>query len=133
MKLKKGSLNLKLALLMILLIPIFFGFRVEFLMPFSLQSTVFDIIIIVAASAGLLFFGYFIIIRTLDEEAIKIMHEHEVVNAFINKKAKPILINFSITMVLEELIFRFYIIGVLDLFLGYLIALFLSSIIFSLL
>ena len=132
MMLRKEILNIKLAIIMVLLIPIFFGFRVEYLLPFTLQYTFLDILIIIIGSTGLLFFGYFAVIRAFQEEDIEKMRKHEVVNAFVNNQFKPILITFLVTMILEELIFRFYIIGLLDLVLYYYIALIIASCIFSL-
>ncbi|TFF97950.1 MAG: CPBP family intramembrane metalloprotease [Promethearchaeota archaeon] len=128
----KNSLNLKLAILMVLLIPIFFGFRVEYLVPLFLYYTIWDILIIALGLVGLLFFGYFLIIRIFSKEDLEKMKSHEIVYALIVKNFRPLIINFLATMILEELIFRFYVIGVLDMILDWTVAIILSSIIFSL-
>ena len=68
-------------------------------------------------------------------ESLKIMKEHDVLHALINKENRlMILFLFILTMVMEELIFRFYLIGFLTQTLGLsiIVVLFMSSISFSL-
>jgi len=132
MTLKKGSLKVKLAIVMVLLIPIFFGFQVNYLFPFTLHYTFWDILIISFGSLILLLLGYFIIIRAYDKKDLQSIESHEVVSGFISHEYTSVLIIFLITMGMEELIFRFYILGLLNLFLDLGVAILLASGIFSL-
>lgn len=132
MTLKKGSLKVKLAILMVLLIPLFFGFRVNYLIPLTIHFTFWDILLVLFGSLILLILGYFIIIQAYDKKDLESMKSHEVVNGFLAHEYTSFLITFSVTMIMEELIFRFYILGLLDLFLDFDIAILLGSVIFSL-
>jgi membrane protease YdiL (CAAX protease family) len=62
---------------------------------------------ILLLSIGIQAFGY-------NEGSIEIMRHYDIVTTFIEKKDKLILfIFFPLTMLMEELIFRFYLIGAL--------------------
>jgi membrane protease YdiL (CAAX protease family) len=118
---------------LLLIIPIFFGVYVE-----SISVKTFNLIIFLTLIAGLFIVfavGELADIYVLTKESLNYMKEHDVLQALINKENRfLILVLFIITMVMEELIFRFYVIGFLAQTLGLSIpiSLFISSIAFSL-
>ncbi|MBD3214343.1 MAG: CPBP family intramembrane metalloprotease [Candidatus Lokiarchaeota archaeon] len=57
---------------------------------------------------------------------------NEIIHALSNKTYFPLYSSFLITMVMEELIFRFYSIGLLLIFINEFVAILISSFIFSL-
>lgn len=117
----------------ILIIPIVFGFYNEYFTCNVLNYYV--ILTIIVGFLILLIFGKFIEIYAYDEKSIQIMKQHDVLDSLIENKNKSVLlIFFLLTMVMEELIFRYYIIGFLDIQLQLEIfwVLFISSVIFSL-
>ena len=118
---------------LILILPIFFGVYVE-----NLFVKVFNLYAFLTLMGGL------VIVLSIGEitdnygftsESLKIMKEHDVLHTLINKENRlMILFLFILTMVMEELVFRFYLIGFLTQTLGLsiIIVLFISSISFSL-
>ena len=78
--------------------------------------------------------GRVIISKIYDESSISQMEEHDLLKAFSNQNKKSVLIVFfPMTMLMEELIFRFYSISILleILYPNFLLSIFLSSIIFA--
>jgi len=119
--------------IIILIIPIVFGFYNEYLTYHDLNYYV--ILIIIVGFLILLLFGKLIELYAYDEKSIQIVKQHDVIDALIENKNKSVLvIFFPLTMVMEELIFRYYIIGFLyiQLQLEIFWVLFISSVIFSL-
>lgn len=117
----------------ILVIPIFFGIYIEFLLVRDLS--LFVILIIFFSSLLLLLFGKFIVIYGYDDESLDLMSGHDVINALINKNNQTVLwIFFPLTIVMEELIFRYFLIGLLYIQLGLevILVIFISSLVFSL-
>ena len=117
----------------ILIIPIVFGFYNEYFTCNVLNYYV--ILIIIVGFLILLIFGKFIEIYAYDEKSIQIMKQHDVIDSLIeNKNTSVLLIFFLLTMVMEELIFRYYVISFLlfQLRLEVFWALLISSVIFSL-
>jgi len=117
----------------ILIIPIVFGFYNENLTYHELNYYV--VLIIIVGFLILLLFGKLIELYAYDEKTIQIMKQHDVIDALIENKNKSVLLIFFIlTMVMEELIFRYYVIGFLliQLQLEVFWGLFISSVIFSL-
>jgi len=117
----------------ILIIPIVFGFYNEYFTCNVLNYYV--ILKIIVGFLILLIFGKFIEIYAYDEKSIQIMKQHDVIDSLIENKNKSVLlIFFLLTMVMEELIFRYYVIGFLlfQLRLEVFWALLISSVIFSL-
>ncbi len=115
----------------ILIIPIVFGFYNEYLTYHELNYYV--VLIIIIGFLILLLFGKLIEIYAYDEKSLQIMKQHDVIESLIENKNKSVLlIFFLLTMVMEELIFRYYIISFLLIQLEVLWGLFFSSIIFSL-
>ena len=120
-------------ILIILVIPMFFGIYIEFLLVREL--TLFVILIMLFSIFLLFLFGKFIVIYGYDDESLDLMSRHDVIDALINKKNQIVLlIFFPLTMVMEELIFRYYLIGLLYIQLGLdvILVIFISSLVFSL-
>jgi hypothetical protein len=116
-----------------LTIPIFFGVYAKYLI---IQQINFIIILIFISGLFLLFFiGRIIEVFGYNKKNIKIIEKQDVINAFINKNNKLIVwLFFPMIIIIEELVFRYYAIGILVylLELELIIALFISSLIFSL-
>lgn len=114
------------------IIPIIFGYNRNYIfIPF------FDLLI-----NALLLFGIFtifllgrvIISKIYDESSISQMREHDLLKAFSNQNKKSVLIVFfPLTMLMEELVFRFYAISILldILHQNLLISILFSSLIFA--
>jgi len=120
-------------IVIILIIPIVFGFYNEYLTYNELNYYV--ILTIIVGFLILLLFGKLIELYAYDEKSIQILKQHDVIDTLIENKNKSVLlIFFPLTMVMEELIFRYYVIGFLyiQLQLEVFAGLFISSIIFSL-
>lgn len=82
----------------------------------------------------LIMIGKAIEIYAYNAEIIRTMEKHDVINSFVEKNNKLIRwLGFLVIMVIEELIFRYYLIGLLvnPLQLGKLLAILISSLIFS--
>ncbi len=120
-------------LLIILIIPMFLGIYIEYL--FLQELNLFVILILIFGLFMLLLIGKLIGIYGYDNESIERMKKHDVVDVMINKDNRIRLwLFFPIIMIVEELIFRYYIIGFLlnQLDLEVIFAIFISSLIFSL-
>jgi membrane protease YdiL (CAAX protease family) len=127
-----GNLDyrIKLIIVIILLLPLFFGYNIQYLFFNPLNTLHF--IIISCGTIILLLFGYFFITPFINPQQLEEIKKHEVIDAFLRKDYSALYMGFLLSMILEELIFRFYIGGILiDYFALYLVVL-LSSIIFSL-
>ena len=121
--------------LIILIIPIVFGFYNQYLICNVLNY--YEILTIIAGFLILLLFGKLIELYAYDEKSIQMMKQHDVIDTLIENKNKSVLLVvcfFLLTMVMEELIFRYYVIGflLLQLQLEVFWGLFISSVIFSL-
>lgn len=115
----------------ILIIPIVFGFYNEYLTYNELNYYV--ILIIIVGFLILLLFGKLMELYAYDDKSIQIMKQHDVIDTLIKNKNKSVLLFFFLlTMVMEELIFRYYLIGFLLNFFSVIMAILISSIIFSL-
>jgi membrane protease YdiL (CAAX protease family) len=113
----------------VLIIPIVFGVNIEYLFIRS-----FDLVIILFLLIGfvILFFGGLLLIKTVfRKEALGKMKKHEVVLAFQKDDKITLFFWFPLTMVMEELIFRYYLTGFLDILLTPIHTIFLSAIIFG--
>ncbi|MFX1389409.1 MAG: type II CAAX prenyl endopeptidase Rce1 family protein [Promethearchaeota archaeon] len=97
----------------LLSIPIICGVFIEFL-----QLRVINIISILIFFLGLfilLLLGFIIEVFIYNSEIFEIIQKHDVVNSFIKRSNRfSTWIFFFITMIMEELIFRYYSIGVLN-------------------
>ncbi len=120
-------------IIIILVIPLIFGLYNEYL-----YCNIFNYYIILIMIVGfliLLLFGKFIELYAYDDKSIQIMKQHDVIDTLIENRNKSVLIIFFLlTMVMEELIFRYYVIGflLLQLKLEVFWGLVISSLIFSL-
>ena len=111
----------------------FFGIYIEFLLVREL--TLFVILIMFFSIFLLLLFGKFIVIYGYDDESLDLMSSHDVIDALINKNNQLVLwIFFPLTIIMEELIFRYYLIGLLynQLRLEVILVIIISSLVFSL-
>ncbi|MHA1500082.1 MAG: CPBP family glutamic-type intramembrane protease [Promethearchaeota archaeon] len=131
---KFGIKYLAITVVVILLIfPIFFGIYIDFLFvsEFSLGIILFLLIGFVC----LLGFGKLMEFFMYSEKSKELMKQHDVVKALMNgNDIFVLLVFFPLTMIMEEFIFRYYLIGMLlfELKLGLFLAILISSALFSL-
>ena len=119
-------------IVILLIIPIFFGVYTDFLIVRELS--VFVVLFLLIGFVLLLISGKIIERFLYKEPSKELMKQHDVVNAFMSGDSKmALLVFFPLTMIMEELIFRYYIIGLLlkELMGGVILAIIVSSIIFS--
>lgn len=121
--------RIKVIIVIILIIPIFFGFNREFIFPSNVSLV--ELIIIILGIIFLLIFGILFITPFFKTQHFEKMKKHEVVKVFINKNYKPLYRSFLLSMIIDEMIFRFYIAGILIQCLEMINLIILSSIIFS--
>ena len=117
----------------LLTIPIFFGLFIEFFLIKVINLV--SILILVFGISSLLLIGILIEVFAYNNHLFEIIQNHDVINALIHKKNRlTVWIFFTITMIMEELIFRYYSISILNsvLNLHYLLTILISSIAFSL-
>lgn len=117
----------------LLIIPIFFGFYNKFL--FGRGINLAFVILMIILVITILFFAKIVEIYCYDEKTVNLMRFHDVICVLITKRNKAILwIFFPLTMVMEELIFRYYLISfiVFQLKSEDVFAIIVSSIIFAL-
>ncbi|MFX1388395.1 MAG: type II CAAX prenyl endopeptidase Rce1 family protein, partial [Promethearchaeota archaeon] len=120
-------------LLIILTTPMFFGVYLEYFTIKELDW--FIIVIFIIGLLVLLFLGKIIEIFGYNNKNVEVMRKQDVINTFINKNNKIIIwFFFPIIIIIEELIFRYYSLGILVhvLELDSIIAIPISSLIFSL-
>ena len=131
---KFGIKYFAITIVVILLIfPIFFGIYIDFLVvsEFSLGVMLFLII----GFIFLLGLGKVMEILMYSERSKELMKQHDVIKALLNgNDIIVLLVFFPLTMIMEEFIFRYYLIGVLlyELKLGVILAILISSLVFSL-
>lgn len=121
------------SLLIILTTPMFFGVYLEYFTIKELDW--FIIVIFIIGLLVLLFLGKIIELFGYNNKNVEVMRKQDVINTFINKNNKIIIwFFFPIIIIIEELIFRYYSLGILVhvLELDSIIAIPLSSLIFSL-
>jgi membrane protease YdiL (CAAX protease family) len=115
------------------IIPTFFGIFIEFL--FISQLNLIELVVIGVSALLLITLSIFLEKFIFTEESLEIIKEHELISALISRKNLiKILFIFSLTMIMEEFIFRYYSIGILFylLKLTFFQSVVISSIIFSL-
>jgi len=116
-----------------LIIPILFGIYIEYLFIRELNTTV--IIVLVLGPVGFLFINKLIAVYGYDFTSFEAIKTQDVLNALITRENKAIIwIFLPMIMVIEELIFRYYLIGFLlkQVGLDVILAILISSFIFSL-
>ncbi|MFO7794795.1 MAG: CPBP family intramembrane glutamic endopeptidase [Promethearchaeati archaeon] len=121
---------IKIIIVMFLITPIFFGFSIEYLFPWRIN--IINITLIISGIFILYLLSYLTVRYQINQKIFDIMKDHEVVNAFLESKYFVIFTSFLVTIIMEELIFRFYIIGVLIHLMGPIYVILISSSIFSL-
>ena len=132
MYLSKKYLTITLVVI-ILIFPLFFGIYTEFL--FINDFTLFNLAYLLIGFVLLLVLGKMMEYFMYKGVSKEIMKHHEVINALLNKNSKTLLfVFFPLTMIMEEFIFRYYLIGILlnQLKLRLFLAILISSVIFSL-
>ncbi|MFO8019837.1 MAG: CPBP family intramembrane glutamic endopeptidase [Promethearchaeia archaeon] len=102
---------LKLTLVVLLVLPILFGINRRYL--FIIQITPFIILMAIFGVLLLIGLGKLIITYGFNQKSMEIMKKHEVIKAFTQKNFRVIFLWFPITILMEELIFRYYITGFL--------------------
>ena len=116
----------------LLIVPIFLGIYREY---FFIRE--FDLNVVLILIFGFIIFliiGKLIEVYAYNDESIRVIKKQDIINAFISKKNLIVIwIFFPIIMIIEELIFRFYIIAILinQVQLEALVAVFISSSVFS--
>ena len=116
----------------ILLIPIYFGLFTRYLLINEFNFSIFLTLII----SIILFIAFSLIIQRYgyDKSTISLMVNHDATASFLGDGNKLILfLFFPLTMLMEELIFRYYLIGFMEtiLHLDVILIVLLSSLIFS--
>ena len=132
MELSKKNLTITFVVI-ILIVPLFFDIYTEFL--FINDFSIFNLAYLLIGFVLLLVLGKVMEIFMYKGVSKEVMKNHDVINALLNKDGKIILlVFFPLTMMMEEFIFRYYLIGYLinQLKLEILIVILISSIIFSL-
>jgi len=130
---KKNKFVFIVVVFAVLTIPIFFGIYVETI--FLQVSNLYAIIVLFGGLVIFLSVGELIDIYGFNIESLEAIKEHDVIQALTQKKNRLItLLLFIITMIMEELIFRYYLISFLfySLNLNIILVLILSSLFFSL-
>jgi len=132
--LKFGKKYLSVTVVVILLtIPIFFGIYIDFLIVSELNLGV--VLFLLIGFVILLGLGKVMEFLMYGERSRELMKQHDVIKALLNgNDISVLLVFFPLTMIMEEFIFRYYLIGVLfyQLNLGFILAIIISSIVFSL-
>ena len=116
----------------VLIIPILFGVYTEnFIVRYA---DLYTILLLILGFSLLLFIGKIINYFGFNNYDIELMRRHDVINAFINNNRIVLWIFFPVTMIMEELIFRYYLISFLatTLQLKLILSILISSIAFSL-
>ena len=116
----------------VLIIPILFGVYTEnFIVRYA---DLYTILLLILGFSLLLFIGKIINYFGFNNYDIELMRRHDVINAFINNNRIVLWIFFPITMIMEELIFRYYSLSFLatTLQLKLILSILISSIAFSL-
>ncbi len=117
---------------LILTIPLFFDFYVEYL--FISEFSLYTLFIFLGGLFVLLSIGELIDVFGFTKENLDIIKKHDIIDALIEKRSRlAIIFLFLITMIMEELIFRNYLINffIRTLKLHVILGIFISSLAFS--
>ena len=132
MKLGKKYLAI-ISTVILLLIPIFFGIYANFLTVSEISLEI--MLLLLIGFVLLLALGKVMEMFLYGKKSKEEMKQHDVIRAFLNEEGKIVLlVFFPLTMIMEELIFRYYLIGFLlsPLNLEIISTIMISSLIFSL-
>jgi len=91
-------------------------------------------VILVIGFLTLFLIGKVIEVYGYNAEIIKVMEKHDIINSFVGSNNKIIrLLGFLVIMIIEEFVFRYYLIGLLIIhsYLGEMLVILISSLIFS--
>lgn len=116
--------------MLICVIPLLFGFNLRylFLLPYGINSIFF----VIVGIFGIFLLGRISFILIKDERSVSQMRNHDLINSFFQKNEwwdKWII--FPLTMLMEEFIFRFYIISIFIININPTFVVVLSSLIFA--
>jgi len=117
----------------VLTIPIFFGIYADFLTISEINFKI--LLLLLIGFVLLLVLGKVMELFLYGKKSKDKMKKHDVIKAFLNEEGKIVLlVFFPLTMIMEELIFRYYLIGFLlnHLNLEVISTIMISSLIFSL-
>lgn len=117
----------------ILIVPMFLGYYWEYF--FIREFDVYVVLILIFGFIIFLTISKLIEIYVYNDNRNEVLKKQDIINAFISKKNLVVIwIFFPIIMIIEELIFRFYIIAIFinQVELKALVAVFISSLVFSL-
>ena len=118
---------------LILTIPLFFGFYAEYL--FISEFSLYTLFVFLGGLFVLLSIGELIDMFGFTKDSLEIIKKHDVIDALIEKRNRLTTFSlFLITMIMEELIFRNYLINLFihTVKLHVVLGIFTSSLIFSL-
>jgi len=120
------------SLTVLLVIPIFFGVYTENFIVGEFELIA--VLVLILGSFLLLLIGWVINSFSFNKKDIELMKNHNVVKALIGGNEIILWVFFPITMIMEELIFRYYILSFLALTLQIerAISILISSLVFSL-
>jgi len=117
---------------LILTIPLFFGFYTEYL--FINEFNLYTLVIFLGGLLVLLSIGELIDMFGFTKDSLNIIKKHDVIDVLIEKRNRlPTFSLFLITMIMEELIFRNYLINLFIHTIKFhvILGIFISSLIFS--
>jgi len=116
-----------------LIIPLFFGIYIDFL--FVSEFSLCVMLILLTGFLFLLGLGKLMNYVMFSERGKELMKQHDVIKALLNgDDIIVLLVFFPLTMIMEEFIFRYYLVGILvyQLKLELILVILISSLIFSL-
>ena len=125
--------TIKCLITLILTIPLFFGFYADYL--FISEFSLITLFIFLGGIFVLLSIGELIDIFGFTKDNLEIIKKHDVIYVLVEKQKRIVILSlFLITMMMEELIFRNYLIILLirTLNLHEFLGIFISSLVFSL-
>ena len=129
---KKIKYTIIVIIFLLLTIPIYFSVFLEFFYINEFNLTI--SLILVIGFLTLFLIGKIIEVYGYNAEIIKIMEKHDIINSFVGSNNKIIrLLGFLVIMIIEEFVFRYYLIGLLVIqsYLGEMLVILISSLIFS--
>ncbi|MFX1460558.1 MAG: CPBP family intramembrane glutamic endopeptidase [Promethearchaeota archaeon] len=129
---KKIKYSIIIIIFVLLTIPIYFNVFIDFFFinEFNLPIS----LILLIGFLTLFLIGKVIEVYGYNAEIIKVMEKHDIIYSFVGSNNRIIrLLGFLVIMIIEELVFRYYLIGLLIIqsYLGEMLVILISSLIFS--